>query len=214
MLIKDIIKGIRKNLGLTQQQFAGELGIKRSLIGAYEEGRAEPRLELLYRIAELGGMTLDSFFGTNIKGIAGSTRVKNFGNFIPLVPVKASAGYLQGYADPEVINEFPTISIPFLAKGNYRAFEISGDSMLPLASGSIVIAEKVERFEEIRIGRGYVLVTRKEGVIYKRVESVFKDLSGLQLSSDNKKYPPFHLKGTDLMEVWLAKAFISYVGDL
>ena len=42
--LNENIRSLRKSLGLTQEEFAGQLDIKRSLIGAYEEGRAEPRL--------------------------------------------------------------------------------------------------------------------------------------------------------------------------
>jgi transcriptional regulator with XRE-family HTH domain len=38
------IKFLRKNKGLTQEQFATEIGIKRSMVGAYEEDRASPKL--------------------------------------------------------------------------------------------------------------------------------------------------------------------------
>ena len=39
--LNENIRVLRKKLSLTQDQFAQQLGIKRSLIGAYEEGRAE-----------------------------------------------------------------------------------------------------------------------------------------------------------------------------
>src|SRR5690606_38332737 len=69
---------------------------------------------------------------------------------IELVPIKASAGYLNGYADPEYIAELPKFSLPMFRQGTYRAFEIKGDSMLPLQSGSVVIAEYVENWSEIK----------------------------------------------------------------
>lgn len=40
--MKDRIKEIRKELGMTQQEFADKLGIKRTTIGNYEAGRNEP----------------------------------------------------------------------------------------------------------------------------------------------------------------------------
>src|ERR1044071_2449606 len=61
MKLNESIRTLRKKLGLTQDQFAAKLGVKRSLIGAYEEGRAEPRLELLQKMSALGGISLDSF---------------------------------------------------------------------------------------------------------------------------------------------------------
>ena len=54
------IKSLRKRLGITQAQLAEKLNIKRSLIGAYEEGRAEPKLSTLVSIARLFNITLDS----------------------------------------------------------------------------------------------------------------------------------------------------------
>ena len=44
------LKYLRKLRGWTQEEFASKLGIKRSLLGAYEEERAEPRLEVLETI--------------------------------------------------------------------------------------------------------------------------------------------------------------------
>ena len=46
------LKYLRKKKGLTQQQFADAIGIKRSLVGAYEEDRAEPKYDLLKKIAD------------------------------------------------------------------------------------------------------------------------------------------------------------------
>lgn len=42
MILKDRIKKLRKELDLTQQEFAEKLGIKRNTIATYESGRNEP----------------------------------------------------------------------------------------------------------------------------------------------------------------------------
>ena len=47
--ISDNIKYLRKKQGFTQQQFADVMQIKRSLVGAYEEERAEPKYDLLQK---------------------------------------------------------------------------------------------------------------------------------------------------------------------
>ncbi len=41
------LRYLRKLRGWTQEVFANKLDIKRSLVGAYEEERAEPKLEVL-----------------------------------------------------------------------------------------------------------------------------------------------------------------------
>ena len=128
---------------------------------------------------------------------------------IELVPVKASAGYLNGYGDPEYVAELPKFSLPMFNQGTYRAFEIKGDSMLPLPSGSIVIGEFVENWIDIKAGQTYIIVSKEDGVVYKRVAFKFKEDKGLKLVSDNKVYDPYWVEAADIIEVWRAKAYIS-----
>ena len=77
---------------------------------------------------------------------------------IPFVPVKAAAGYLAGFADPEFIDELNTFTLPMLSGGDYRAFEIVGDSMMPTPSGSVIVGEKVESLDEVKSNNTYVVV--------------------------------------------------------
>ena len=51
------LKYLRKLRGWTQEEFSIKLGIKRSLIGAYEEERAEPKLEAMERICKIFKIT-------------------------------------------------------------------------------------------------------------------------------------------------------------
>ena len=124
-----------------------------------------------------------------------------------MVPHKAAAGYLNGYADPEFIGELPKFRLPILSdQATYRAFEISGDSMLPLKNGAIVIGRYMEHLSDIVNDKTYVLVTAREGVVYKRV---LRNGTGLTLVSDNKVYDPYDIEADDLMEIWEASAYIS-----
>lgn len=217
------LKYLRKKKGLTQQQFADEMEIKRASVGAYEEERAEPKYELLKKIAAFYGLTMDELANDTIndkwkptpRGNAANVRVLSITvdgddrENIELVPVKASAGYLNGYADPEYIAELPKFSLPMFRQGTYRAFEIKGDSMLPLAPGSIVIAEYVENWADIKPGQTYVIISKSDGVVYKRIAFKYKEEKGLKLLSDNKSYEPYWVESADILEVWKAKAYIS-----
>jgi len=217
------LKFLRKKKGLTQQQFADALAIKRASVGAYEEDRAEPKYELLKKIAQFYNLTMDELVNDVIdekwkpepKSNASNLRVlsitvdENDKENIELVPVKASAGYLNGYGDPEYVAELPKFSLPMFNQGTYRAFEIKGDSMLPLPSGSIIIGEYVENWHDIKPNQTYVVVSKEDGVVYKRVAYKFKEEKGLKLISDNKTYEPYWVSTEDIIEVWKAKAFIS-----
>ncbi|QNL48918.1 helix-turn-helix domain-containing protein [Olivibacter sp. SDN3] len=217
------LKYLRKKKGHTQQQFADLMNIKRSLVGAYEEDRAEPKYELLKKFALHYDLTMDELVNDKIddkwkptaKGGISNLRVLSITvdgddrENIELVPVKASAGYLNGYADPDYISELPKFRLPMFNQGTYRAFEIKGDSMLPLQPGTIIISEYVENWFDIKPSLTYIIISKSEGVVYKRIAHKFKEDKGLKLLSDNKTYDPYWIDTADILEIWKAKAFIS-----
>jgi len=222
-LISSNIKFLRKKKGLTQQQFADQIGIKRSLVGAYEEERAEPKYDLLKTIASFFEITVDDFINETInekwapkpKGDPANLRIlsisvdKDDNENIELVPLKASAGYLNGYADPEYVAALPKFYLPMFKQGTYRAFEIKGDSMLPLVSGTIIIGEYTENWGDVKPGETYVIISKSDGIVYKRVNGKFKEQKKLKLVSDNPVYEPYEISGEDVLEIWKAKAYIS-----
>ena len=155
------LKYLRKLRGWTQEEFAQKLRIKRSLLGAYEEERAEPRIDVLEVVCDIFKLTLDEILRKDLtenKGnyIAKRRAMKLSGGRpdIPFVPFKAAAGYLAGYADPEFIDELNTFTLPILSGGNYRAFEIVGDSMMPTPSGSVIVCEKVDNTDDVKSNMG------------------------------------------------------------
>jgi transcriptional regulator with XRE-family HTH domain len=221
--ISSNIKFLRKKKGLTQQQFADQVGIKRSLVGAYEEERAEPKYDLLKNIANFFEITVDDFINEAIddkwlakpKPNQNGLRVlsisvdKEDNENIEMVPLKASAGYMNGYADPEYVAQLPKLYLPMFKQGTYRGFEIKGDSMLPLVSGTTIIGEYVENWGDIKATETYVIISKNDGVVYKRIGNKFKDNKKLKLVSDNPVYEPYEISGEDILEVWKAKAYIS-----
>lgn len=214
------LKYLRKLRGWTQEEFATRLGIKRSLVGAYEEERADPRLDVLEMISDMFSISLDELFrkdlgATGDNYLAKRRQLKMGGgverNLIHFVPVKAAAGYLTGYADSEFIDELNTFTLPMLSGGNYRAFEIIGDSMLPTPSGSIIVGEKVENMDDVKNNMAYVVVSRNEGIVYKRIVKNNRAKNKLTLVSDNPSYQPYQVNTDDVVELWLAQNVISKV---
>jgi transcriptional regulator with XRE-family HTH domain len=210
------LKYLRKLRGWTQEEFATKLKIKRSLLGAYEEERAEPRIEVLEVVGDLFKLTLDELLRKELSDSKGSYLSKRraqkmaaASNEIQLVPIKAAAGYLAGYADPEFLDELNTFTLPMLAPGTYRAFEIVGDSMLPTPSGSIIVGEKVEDLEAVKSNQTYVVVSRNEGIVYKRVLKNNKSRTKLTMVSDNTAYQPYNMNADDVLEVWKAQMIMS-----
>lgn len=221
-IVQHNIKYLRKQKGWTQEVFAQQLGIKRSLVGAYEEGRADPRLQTLAKMGQLFEVSVDDLVATDLrhsqKREKGQEKLRILSitvdsedrENIEWVPQKASAGYLNGYADPEYIKELPRFQLPNLpSNATHRAFEISGDSMLPIQPGSIIIGKYVESPQFLKSGKTYVLVTEKEGVVYKRVYDERAEGKGLQLVSDNPAYEPYFIAPEEVLEMWEAEAYLS-----
>jgi transcriptional regulator with XRE-family HTH domain len=228
-MVDSNLKFLRKKNGLTQAQLAEKLNIKRSLVGAYEEGRAEPRLSTLVNISRLFDISLDQLVtfdlskngleaskgnqpgteGNKMRVLAITVDKENREN-IELVPYKASAGYLNGYADPEFIEELPKFRLPMLnTTGTHRAFEIKGDSMLPITSGTVIIGKFIEDWSSIKDGTPCILVSQQEGVVFKRVYNKIKADATLRLHSDNPVFDPYEVSIDNIYEIWEAKAYIS-----
>ena len=221
--VNENIRYLRKKNGWTQEKFSKKIGIKRSLVGAYEEGRSDPRLNNLLKICDVFQISLDNILKKDVSSLDEknylssdsqdvkvlSITVDKFGKEnIELINQKASAGYANSYSDFEFIENLPKFQLPFLHfTGTHRAFEIKGDSMLPLTSGSIVIGKFIENFDLLKDGKTYVILTKEDGIVYKRIEALE---NSLRLISDNKNYDPYNIDKSDVIEIWEAIAFFSH----
>ena len=210
------LKYLRKLRGWTQEEFAQKLRIKRSLLGAYEEERAEPRIDVLEVVCDIFKLTLDDLLRkdvsdnkTNYLAKRRAMKLAAGRTDIPFVPIKAAAGYLAGYADPEFVDELNTFTLPMLAGGNYRAFEIVGDSMLPTPSGSVIVGEKVENIDDVKNNTACIVISRNEGIVYKRVQKNGRTKNKLTLVSDNPVFHPYLVNTEEILEMWQAQVVIS-----
>ena len=214
------IRYFRKQNKLTQQALADKLQVKRSQVGAWEEDRATPKLEVLAQLASLFGTTVDLLIAFDAEPVLprnASPQVltivvdKENNERITVVPVKASAGYLNGCSDPEYIGNLPCCSMPIpelSQEKTYRVFQIKGDSMLPVLPGSYIFCEYVVSISNISVKDVCIFTTREEGLVFKRVSEI-SDKSIL-LASDNKEYEPYFVALTDIREIWKAKGVLSF----
>ena len=210
------LKYLRKLRGWTQEEFAQKLRIKRSLLGAYEEERAEPRIDILEAVADMFKLTLDDLLRRDVSDNKTSylsrrraQKMVNGRADIPFVPVKAAAGYLAGYSDPEFVDELNTFTLPMLSGGEYRAFEIVGDSMMPTPSGSVIVGEKVQNLEDIKSNNTYIVVSKTDGIVYKRVLKNNRQKNKFTLVSDNPGYQPYNISADEILELWQAQMILS-----
>lgn len=214
------LKYLREVKKISQQQAADDLGLPRTTLGDYERNHTEPNITTLIKIARYFNVGLDDLLKHQLDELQPRSLDRDFkvlavtvdtGNRqnIEMVDVKAAAGYLESFQDPQYVKKLPRLSLPKLHQGTYRAFEISGDSMLPLESGSIIVGQYIEKINDVKNDNTYVIVHKDEGVVYKRVR-IFKDKRELQLISDNDFYEPYTLPFNQIGELWQYKAHIGF----
>jgi len=228
------IKFLRKRRGRTQDDVAVALNLKRSTLSGYENGVAQPGIEILVSFSKYFNMSIDTLLkidltklsesqlgelergydayikGSNLRVLTTTVGSDNEEN-IELVPEKAKAGYTTGYADPEYIGELPRFRLPFLSdKKKYRTFQLKGDSMLPIPEGSWVTGEFVQDWRQVISGKAYVVFTINDGIVFKVVENNITTEGKLILYSLNPVYEPYEVHINEVKEIW---KFINYISS-
>lgn len=226
------IKLLRNRKNRTQNDVALALNLKRTTINALENSISQPTVPQLQAFSKYYGIAIDTLInidlnqlselqftdlqngfdvfirGTNLRVIATTVDSSNNDN-IEFVNEKAQAGYVTSFADPEYIGKLPVFQLPFLSKEKkYRAFTITGDSMLPIPSGSVVIGEFVQDFMDVRSGQACIVVTRDEGIVFKMVENDIAEKRSFEMISLNTQFEPYELPVTEVKEIW---KFVCYL---
>jgi len=228
-MLRRNLRYLRKQEKATQQQIADSIGITRSALADYENGKSEPKASVLIKISKHFGINVHDLLNTDIDTplfrktsvelkslqnrdirVVTVTVQENEKQNIKLVPINAVAGYAQNLSNPEFVKELPRFSIPKLSEGIYRAFEIKGDSMPPVDEDFIVIGKYVEHFSDFKNGKRYVFILKEDGVVFKRVINEVTKNSRLILVSDNPEYLPYTVKIEDVLEAWEMVSFIGY----
>ena len=220
-ILSDNIRFLRNRQEFSQQRLADSLFITRVRYAKYEDGTSEPPIELLLRISKYFSISIDLLVSVDIRkypleemlhlpdnrilvpitvDIAGN-------NQIEIIPQKASMGYLNGYSDPDYIENLQTISLPFLRNGKFRAFPADGDSMPPYKDGTYIVGKYVENLADLKPDKTYVFITVNDGIIYKRFQ--FNESNFICVKSDNSFYEPLKIPLTEVREIWEFACSIS-----
>lgn len=219
------LKTLRRQSGLNQQQVAAYTSKSRSRIASYE---TQPELKIPYTVLQkLAALyqTTPQYIETGANHLPHSpaSQLVNGSNIRPLVvtvdntgaenivfvPVKAQAGYLLGYGDPEYIQSLYACSIPGFTNGTFRIFEVEGHSMTnTLQPGDMVITRYVEDWNNLSNDKVYVVVA-KEGICIKRIQNVIDKAAGILIQSDNPEFATDFIPVEQILEIWEAKALIS-----
>jgi len=122
------------------------------------------------------------------------------------VPVKARAGYMLGYGDPQFIQSLSAYRLPGYNNGTYRIFEVEGHSMFPTLQDADRVIARWADISEVRDDRVYVVVTRTQGVLIKRLINRHHE-GKIIVKSDNNhsnaaEFPTIVLEVDEVAEIW------------
>lgn len=218
------IKKIRTVKKLSQAAFAEQFELGRASVGAYEEGRAEPKIETVIHIANHFGISIDALLTKELtvnelynfdifKSDFGDLKIKKLVKNLkgsrtgetPLVPSGAFMDYIINHHDRSFVESLPSIKLPVEEKAQYRAFEVEGDQMEYYNTGihhkDILMAKLIpdNKVSELNEGKVYAIVMTKR-VVIKRLAA--KSNSELELKPDNPSYKLFSIKMKDVLEIW------------
>ncbi|MFD0863193.1 helix-turn-helix transcriptional regulator [Sungkyunkwania multivorans] len=233
--INQKIKEIIAHFGLNNNSFAKRIGVTSTTIDSITTGRLQPDgsrkrtkpgYDLLERIIEEFNINPDYLFARSNEML--QSKIPDRMNYtsvpqvvtvdqegaenIVYVPVKARAGYLDGYGDMEYIETLPSFNMPHLTNGTYRCFEVQGNSMVgTFFDGDLVFGRFVETLDDLKDGRVYVIVSKNDGIVLKRVINRTKERGKLILKSDNKdgNYPTYTIDAEDVIEAWYVTMYAS-----
>ena len=185
----EMIKYYRKKLGLTQEELGNYVGVQKSAIAKYENGRIENlKRSTIEKLSELFGILPSELLGISVT----NNVMTNTTNVIGVVPAGVPLEAIE-----DIIGEIEYPS-RFEDKEVF-ALQIKGDSMNKvLPDGSIGLFEKTDVLENGQIGailvNGYDATVKK---FYRLTDSYV-----LEPLSFNPDYQPIVIKdGTDPVSI-------------
>lgn len=221
-LIGKNIKKIRNVKGLSQQAFADLFDLTRGNISSYEEYRADPRIEVVVKIANYFGIPLVDFIEKDLSvnellrynaGLVLETEKLKIAQQlvkVPYIPILYIEDYIKQYADEEYIGQLPHIVIPCNSKFRLLAFEIDNQESLPNGfnyhAGDVLIVENVVKENIHRIGDKLGMMVDADGLKV----GVYKEKGGtITLSLNEWVQYPFDMDSN--AQYWVLRASYTQI---
>jgi transcriptional regulator with XRE-family HTH domain len=212
------IRKIRTVKGLSQSSFAEIFNITRASVGAYEEGRAEAKIDTVIEIANYFSISIDQLLTKELtineiinfdifrevsKTKKGS-RNKKKSNSIPLVSTQIFSEYILNLKDKNYVKGLPKIILPNINKSQVIAFEHSGNEMefnnIGIHHGDILICFATDKNipDKIPLNKIYIIVTKNK-IICRRLIKIDEYLI---LKADNPNFDKIKIRTDNIKELW------------
>lgn len=197
--------------GISMRSFEKSIGVSNGAIGNAIKKKADIGSSVVSKIIEIypeinPNWLLTGSLGTTWQYTSKETEDFSIGKEIPLIPIEAFAGYA-----PEQYQDIPVEDTYHITEFNDADFliRVKGDSMTPrFNGGDIVACKKIYELLYFQWHRIYVIYTKSQGVMIKRVEQS-ENASCIKLVSDNPNYHPFEIPKDDISDIALVMGAIT-----
>ena len=216
--VKDRLLRFLQHLGIGQNKFEKNVGLSVGYINKLRHEPSPTKLRLIInKYPELNQAWLLTGEGNMLKQQDTESNAVPFlperHVLVPVVSAYARAGYLTGYADPEYINQLPTVDFApdREMQGNYIAFEVKGDSMddgskESYVDGELVICREVRpdlwRDSRLHINKRDFVIVCTEGVLIKRITEHDVNAHTITIHSLNPEYPDRTISLADVRQIF------------
>ncbi|MCK8522493.1 helix-turn-helix domain-containing protein [Aquimarina sp. D1M17] len=209
------IKKIRGVKGLSQQAFAELFDLKRGTLGAYEEGRSEPKIETIIKIANYFSIQIDDLltneltvnqllkFKGDLTTYAEDIKREQFAT-IPCITESTVNDYISLYDKESFVNDLPVVQLPVNPTKEFRGFAVNNLEMTSHDRGfypkDIVIGEKVPTNVMKKLNNGtLVFVLAGDQLIFRRL---YITKGNAVLRADHKNIEDEEFSLSDIKEMW------------
>ncbi|MGB5944183.1 MAG: helix-turn-helix transcriptional regulator [Leeuwenhoekiella sp.] len=209
------IRKIRSVKTLSQQAFAELFDLKRGTLGAYEEGRSEPKIETIIKIANYFSIPIDDLL---TKELTVNRLLKFKGELaieseiekpqalagIPLITENNTEDYLLHGCKPAFIKDMQFIKLPLNPEKDFRGYTVNNLEMGSYDNGlfpnDIVIGERVPQEAYKKLNKGTLVFVIVEGKIILRRLFTLKENCVLRADHKNVSELTFPLNA--ISEMW------------
>lgn len=183
------IKTLRLKHGLRQIDLANKIGVLQSTISQWENGKIEPDIEALIKIASIFETSIDNVLGEEIPRPA----VSSVGKWVPVLGEVAAGIPIETVED---IVDYEEIDAALAATGDFFGLRVKGGSMEPrIREGDVVIVRKQD---DADTGDTVVALVNGDSATVKRLK---KEADGsMWLLPNNPAYDPQHFTPTEITE--------------
>lgn len=183
------IKALRLEHGLRQIDLANKIGVLQSTISQWENGKVEPDIEALIKIASIFETSIDNVLGEETP----RPPISSGGEWVPVLGEVAAGIPIEAVED---IVDYEEIDSALAATGAFFGLRIKGSSMEPrIREGDVVIVRKQD---DADTGDTVVVLVNGDSATVKRLK---KEADGsMWLLPNNPAYDPQHFTPTEILE--------------